>query len=155
MNPTSTRRRTVMLLAHSLRAAHSWPMSVALRWAWRIEKSDIAARVAGVRFGQRQTALEHLSRYAARDTFLSLRRESQNPHDRNAVAIIVTVAGRGSVRVGYLAAATARVVAPLMDRGLLVRVGEWAITSGDIMGLRLRLTVGGATRFQRTHIRIA
>ena len=155
MNPVTTRRRTVMTLAHNLRAAHSWSMSTALHWAWRIERSDIAARVAGVRYGQRQTALEHLSRYDERDTFLPLRRESQNPHDRNAVAIIVTVAGRGSVRVGYLAAATARVVAPLLDRGLLVRVGNWSITGGDIMGLRLRLTVGGATRLHRTQIRIA
>ena len=155
MNPITTRRVAVMLLAHSLRTSHNWPMSVALKWAWRIEKSDIAARVAGVRYGQRQTALEHLSRYAARDTFLSLRRESGNAYDRNAVAIIATVAGRGSVRVGYLAATTARVVAPLMDRGLLVRVGGWSITSGDIMGLQLRLTVGGATRFHRMHIRIA
>jgi|GEM_PF-3797183 len=155
MNPTTTRRRTVMLLAHSLRAAHSWSMSVALRWAWRIEKSDIAATVAGVRYGKRQTALEHLSRYSARDTFLSLQRESQNRYDRNAVAIVVSVAGRGSARVGYLAAATARVVAPLLDRGLLVRVGNWSITGGDVMGLQLRLTVGGATRLHRTHIRIA
>ena len=155
MHPATTRRRTVMTLAHALRAAHHWPMDTALRWAWRIEKSDIAACVAGVRYGQRQTALAHLGRYHARDTWLSLQREPRNPHDTHAVAILATIAGRGCARVGYLAAPVARVLAPLMDRGLLVRVNEWSITDGDIMGLRLSLTVGTATRLHRTHIRIA
>jgi hypothetical protein len=50
------------------------------------------------------------------DDEIDLRREPDNRYDRNAVACYIT-----GVKVGFLPAATARAVAPIMDAGTEVK----------------------------------
>lgn len=70
---------------------------------------------------------------------LTLRREQDNPYDRNAVAVL-DPEGR---RLGYLKAKLAESVAPLLDRGQKVRISEFEITGGDDLdhyyGINIRI----------------
>ena len=57
----------------------------------------IRDRVKGVTYGNRQRAIEHLTRYASEDIHISLERDAGNSADRNATAVIAAVKGKGSV----------------------------------------------------------
>jgi hypothetical protein len=48
---------------------------------------------------------------------MELVRERDNAHDVNAVAVIATVAGKGSYTMGYLPRVLAAFIAPLLDAG--------------------------------------
>ena len=73
--------------------------------------------MAGVTFGRRQEAIEHLSQYSAENIRIVLKRERNNAYDRNAVAVIASVSGKGAYLIGYLPKTLAAFIAPLMDAG--------------------------------------
>ena len=88
----------------------------AFRRAWELAKAGtIETKVAGVTYGNRQKALEHLTKYDSGLISVNLERDSANEHDTNAVAVVVAVEGKGSYTVGYLPRMLAAAVAPLMD----------------------------------------
>ncbi|EEG30289.1 hypothetical protein CLOSTMETH_02020 [[Clostridium] methylpentosum DSM 5476] len=90
--------------------------------AWALVKMpQVITKAAGVTYGKRQKALEHLARYAPEQISIRLERERNNEFDRNAVAVIATVQGKGSYCMGYLPRALAAFVAPLMDAGKAVQ----------------------------------
>jgi hypothetical protein len=90
----------------------------AMRKAWTLVKMDtVETKTAGVTFGNRQKAIEHLAQYRPQDIIISLRREGDNAHDVNAIAIEATVVGKGSYTMGYVPKALAQFLAPLMDAG--------------------------------------
>jgi len=68
-----------------------------------------------VTMGRRQEALEHLTHYEPAQIEIGLQREAANAYDANAVAVVVTVADKGSYVIGYLARALAALIAPLLD----------------------------------------
>lgn len=89
--------------------------------AWILAKlPQVETKVRGVTYGKRQTAIEHLTRYKPESITISLKRDKSNPHDHNAVAVIATVEGKGSYRMGYVPKALAAFIAPLMDAGKAV-----------------------------------
>ena len=102
--------------------------------AWTLVKLPrLETKVAGVTYGNRQKAIEHLTRYAPEAISIRLERERDNPIDRNAVAVWAAVEGKGStgapgkpsgllgwVHMGYLPRALAAFIAPLMDAGKAV-----------------------------------
>lgn len=133
-------RRTVMLLAHSLRTTKGWNMSVALRWAWKMVRSEVVTNVAGVTFGRRQDALERLLRYSVRRVVFTLR-HAPNAADENAVAVDATVIGKGTVQLGFLPRGVAAIIAPLLDRGCHVQVMDWHVTGETVHGLRLHMAL--------------
>jgi hypothetical protein len=92
--------------------------SEAFRKAWAIVKTaTVDTKVAGVTVGRRQEALQRLTRYQASNINISLRRETTNEYDANAVAVIVSVENKGSYTVGYLPRMLAAAIAPLIDAG--------------------------------------
>lgn len=78
----------------------SMSRSLAFKTAWAMAKVRSVAKVAGVRFGHRQAALQHLTQYPAEIIRIHLLRENGNHFDKNAVA--AEVVGRGAYKVGYL-----------------------------------------------------
>jgi len=114
-------RSKVCVIANSL-IKQGMNRSTAFTKSWQTVKAGtVAAKVAGVTFGNRQTALEHLTRYEPTDISIDLNREPTNAYDENAVAVVATVEGKGSYTVGYLARTLAAIVAPLIDYGKSVQ----------------------------------
>ena len=96
--------------------------SAAFRKAWQTVKAEtIETKVAGVSYGNRQTALEHLKKYDSELISVNLKREAANEHDANAIAVIATVSGKGSYTIGYIPATLAKVISPLIDAGKAVK----------------------------------
>jgi len=96
--------------------------SAAFCKAWQTVKAEtLNIKVAGVTFGNRQTALEHLKKYAADNISINLERDTANEHDTNAVAVIATVKDKGSYKIGYIPQKLSATIAPLIDYGKSVK----------------------------------
>ena len=110
----------VMTIANKL-VAKGWGRAAAMIRAWALVKLPrLETKVAGVTYGNRQKAIEHLARYAPEAVSIRLEREPGNEHDRNAVAVWAAVEGTGRFCVGYLPRTLAAFIAPLMDAGRAV-----------------------------------
>lgn len=82
-------------------------------------KIEIA--VAGVTFNNRQNKLWHLYKYD-KGAYLTLRREKNNAHDANAVAVIAhTPLTNTHFCIGYLPANISCWVAAAIDEGRMLR----------------------------------
>lgn len=111
----------VMSIANKL-VAQGYNRANAMIRAWALVKMpQVITKAAGVTYGKRQKALEHLARYAPEQISIRLERERNNEFDYNAVAVIATVQGKGSYCMGYLPRALAAFVTPLMDAGKAVQ----------------------------------
>ena len=114
--------------------------------AWALVKlSGVTVKVAGVTYGKRQTAIEHLTHYRPQDVRISLCRDKSNAADKNAVAVIAAVRGKGAYKMGYLPRAFAAFIAPLMDSGKAVFSRLTAICGGQALylsyGMRIEVRV--------------
>lgn len=110
----------VMTIANRL-VAQGWNRPHAMVKAWTLAKLPaIPTKVAGVTFGNRQRAIEHLALYAPETVSIRLVREQGNEYDRNAVAVYAAVEGKGAYHMGYLPRALSAFIAPLMDAGKAV-----------------------------------
>ena len=126
----NTVKSKVMTIANRL-VAQGWGRATAMIRAWALAKLPaIATKVAGVTFGNRQKALEHLSTYAPQAISIRLEREADNAADRNAVAVWAAVEGKGSYHMGYIPRALAAFIAPLLDAGKAVGSAYRGVTGG-------------------------
>jgi ADP-ribosylglycohydrolase len=120
----------VMTIANSL-VKDGVGRSAAMVKAWALIKlAAVDTKAAGVTHGRRQQALAHLERYPAGMVSVSLIRERENAFDKNAVAVVASVAGKGSYVVGYVPRMLAAFLAPLMDAGKGVQASYRAVTGG-------------------------
>ena len=137
-------RSVICKVANNLRKK-GYTLSAAFRAAWRLAKSKAAVKVAGVSKYNRQTALDHLRRYAAECVQITLQRESRNTYDSNAIAVLVSVNGSRFYKMGYIPAAIASILSGVIDNITEIKASLQAITGGfyaDMMsGLRLNLSI--------------
>lgn len=116
-----TQHGKVMTIANRL-VKQGYNRAHAMVKAWALVKlPNVLTKVAGVTYGKRQTALEHLTHYRPQDIRISLYRDGHNTADKNAVAVIAAVRGKGAYTIGYLPKAFAAFIAPLMDSGREVK----------------------------------
>ena len=92
-------RKVIFAVANRL--AKTMSRSEALKTAWALSKGQQAA-VVGVTAGKRQQALEHLTRYAAADTDITVKGKD--------MAVYVGAQGSGCYMVGYLSRQAAAIV---------------------------------------------
>jgi hypothetical protein len=110
----------VMTIANRL-VAQGVGRAHAMVKAWALVKlPKLETKVAGVTYGNRQKAIQHLAQYDPAAVAIRLERERDNEHDRNAVAVWAAVEGKGSYHMGYLPRSLAAFVAPLLDAGKAV-----------------------------------
>ena len=112
----------------------------ALKQAWALLKGS-EVKVSGVTFGRRQEALHRLTWYNASDVSFTLERDLDNPYDRNAIAVVAAVAGKGNYVVGYLTAAVAKALAPIIDKNIHLASRGRVIGGGAGFNYGLRLSV--------------
>ena len=126
-NKTSETKSKVCVIANKL-TKQGLTKSEAFRRAWATVKAEtVETRVSGVTFGKRQQALANLTKYDTDRISVNLERETANEYDRNAIAVVVSVQGKGSYTVGYLPRMLAATVAPLIDAGKAVRASFNAV----------------------------
>ena len=129
MKQITKTRKAVMTLAAALQDnACPWPD--ALKQAWAIARKRQTTNVAGVTYGNRQTALARLETYDKKAINVWLEREPLNPHDGNAVRVIVSVNGSASYKLGYLPRKQAAILAPLLDKDIETVTKFKAVTGG-------------------------
>ena len=135
----------VMTIANQL-VKQGYNRAYAMVKAWALVKlSGVTVKVAGVTYGKRQTAIEHLTHYRPQDIRISLWRDKGNVADKNAVAVIAAVRGKGAYKMGYLPRAFSAFIAPLMDSGKTVFSRLTAICGGQALylsyGMRIEVRV--------------
>lgn len=135
----------VMTIANAL-VKQGVKRSAAMVRAWitvKLRKMEVKA--AGVTHGNRQTLLDHLTRYKPEDITVTLRREQSNAHDSNAIQILAAVRNKGSAVIGYINRELAAALAPLLDKGAPIASRFKAVTGGGApymnYGFNLELTV--------------
>lgn len=112
-----TQHSKVMTIANKL-VKQGYNRANAMVKAWVLVKlPNICTKVAGVTYGKRQKAIEHLRHYRPELITISLYRDTKNAYDKNAIAVIATVKGKGSYTMGYVPKALAAFIAPLIDSG--------------------------------------
>lgn len=116
--------------------------SAAMRRAWlTVKLRRIETKAVGVTFGKRQVLLERLTRYAADNITVQLKRDRLNLFDLNAVQIIAKVRGKGSAVIGYLNRELAAAIAPLLDKGKEVPSSFKGVTGGAAYNLTYGLNI--------------
>jgi hypothetical protein len=81
--------------------------------AWAMAKGQ-ETKVSGTSKFNRQTALEHLTKYQPEEVKFTLVREPENQFDKNAVAVMVSVNGSAAYKIGYIPAVTAPIVSTML-----------------------------------------
>ena len=142
MNAINKIKSKVMTMANRL-VKQGFPRSAAMKKAWGVAKNpDISTKVKGVTMNRRQEAIAHLTRYAAADISITLERESDNIADNNAVAVIATVQGKGSYKMGYVPKYLAMIIAPLMDAHKAVTAAFREVRGGESAKPNYGLAIG-------------
>lgn len=125
-------QRTIQLRAHDVRPTEKIPSPIDKLYAAAIAEGKykhvtdadrFVTKVAGVTFEGRQSTVSGLQPGEA----LVLTRQPNNSHDTNAIAVY-TVTGDS---IGYLNAALAAELAPVMDQGRDYRCVVSAVTGGN------------------------
>lgn len=105
--------------------------------------NKIEINVAGTTFEGRQGKLWNLRKHDE-GAYVMLRREKNNTHDANAIAVIA-VTGTTHAKIGYVPADIALWLAPKMDNNLLVRAYRPAsgkfVTGGNNKNMKLGCTI--------------
>ena len=114
--------------------------SEALKEAWAVIKGQ-NIKVSGVTFGKRQRAIERLNKYAAERVSYSLERDYSNPYDSSAIAVVASVAEKGSFTVGYVPAEISKMIGPLIDRKIDFATRGRVISGGIGFNYGLRLNI--------------
>jgi ADP-ribosylglycohydrolase len=137
MEKSHEKHGKVMTIANSL-VKEGVGRSAATVKAWALIKlAALDTKTAGVTHGKRQKALEHLERYPAGMVSISLLRDRENVFDKNAVAVVARVEGKGAYIVGYVPGMLAAFLPPLLDAGKSVRASYKAVTGGfDTLAFR-------------------
>lgn len=125
-------RKVIFAVANRL--AKTMSRSEALKTAWALSKGQQAA-VVGVTAGKRQQALEHLTRYAAADTDITVKGKD--------MAVYAGAQGSGCYMVGYLSHQAAAIVRLIQKVGQAVKIRLQAVVGGFGEGIRygLRLCI--------------
>ena len=134
----------VMTIANAL-VKQGVSRSAAMVRAWiTVKLRRMEVRAAGVTHGNLQTLLNHLTRYKPEDITVTLQREKNNTHDRNAIQIVAAVRNKGAAVIGYINRELAAALAPLLDKGATIASRFNVVVGGERgynYGLALEITV--------------
>ena len=123
-------RKAVCSMANQLRKT-GLSLAESFRKAWKRVKMSMNVRAVGVTFGNTQERLNFLKNFKPEDLTVTLEREADNQHDKNAIRITVHILPieRKTV-IGYVPAGLARELAKAIDAGAQVRAKLLQIIGG-------------------------
>ena len=126
-------RQTVCTVANKL--AKRLGRTKAFKTAWFVVKGQAVA-VKGVSFGNRQTALNRLTKYTREAVTIQLQ-----PGAAVAVAVFANVRNKGAYLMGFLSHQNAAIVRLMELVGHGIKVSLGAIVGGYAEGIRYGLRV--------------
>lgn len=137
------KKLALMTLANALHYKKHLTRSDALKRAWRmVRQGEFNSKTVGVSFGLRQKALARLKHYSLGLIRVTLKHEPDNKHDKNAVAIMVSVAGSREFKIGYLPAGSLWL--RLVEKNLVgAAVSDIAGGTGRTLGFNFKFIVAG------------
>lgn len=115
-----TTRQNVMRIGNRLHKK-GVTLSEALKKAWQIVKSGITTKVKGVSYGIGQRALQRLTAYNHDSVIISIKMDKGNLYDSNAIEVYAGIRDKGTVKIGFLPAPLAALIAPLLDIGVQIK----------------------------------
>lgn len=136
-------KSTICRTANHL-AATGLTRSEAFKAAWRMAKKGGTSKVSGVTKENRQRLIARLTNYQPEQITVTLRRDTDNIFDQSAIAVVVSVEGKGSATMGFIPAKAALKLSRLMDKGISVRAVLEGIVGGYdglYYGLRVRVAI--------------
>jgi len=125
-------------------AANGHSRKEAFSIAWQIIKNGLSVSVAGVTFGNRQTALKRITAYDVSQRKVYLEPEPGNPFDHSAVKVLVSINNSAKYHLGYLPKGKTHYAKILNQNSTLKIVsGSWSHRNQDYetYGARLVLAV--------------
>lgn len=132
-------KSAVMTLGNSL-VKQGMNRSQALKTAWKmVKQGQFYTKAAGVSYGNRQEALERLTKYTADSIKINLVRED-NEFDPQAVAIMVSVNDGKQYKLGYLARQIAALWYRLVEKNFLTATMT-QITGGNTKNYGVNLNL--------------
>ena len=135
MKPITRIRKQVATIANRINRKLN-DLSASFRQAWQMVKGrELVSKVAGVTFGNRQTALKKLDRLEASSVNISLEREAGNTFDKNAVKVNISVGNGKDYHLGYIPKDLAALIAPLLDKGISLIARFKSVTGGLYDGM--------------------
>ena len=137
MNPLAAIRKKN---AKIFSIANSVPRNVSRKEAFAraraiVNGGSLELKVAGVTFGSRQTALQRLTTYDPSEIAVTLAPEPENPVDKDAVAVMVSVNGGSAYRIGYVPAGETKTVKAVHGKPSIT------VLPGTTYGARLTLAI--------------
>lgn len=114
----------------------------ALKTAWHMAKQgEFNSKAVGVTFGLRQTALMRLKRwYSLEQISVKLVYESNNQHDKDAVAVKVSVNSGRVFTIGYLPRKAAQLWFRIVDRQkVAARLMQITGGNGKSLGINFKM----------------
>lgn len=130
MKQISNIRKTVCAMANELRKA-GYTLSQAFKKAWQRVKLTMTVRATGTTFENRQERLQFLQQFKPEDLTVTLDREADNQHDKNAIRITVHILPiKRKTVIGYVPAGLARELAKAIDAGAQVKAKLLQIIGG-------------------------
>jgi hypothetical protein len=136
LNPSAALRKKNSKICSIANRIKGVSRSEAFSQARRIvNMGNFELRVAGVSFGSRQNALQRLTAYDPAVISVSLVPEPQNPVDKNAVAVMVSVNGGAAYRIGYVPCEHTNVAKAVQG------IPHLSVLPGKIYGARVRIAV--------------
>ena len=123
-------RKSVCAMANQLRKA-GYSLKEAFKKAWQRVKLTMTIRAAGTTFENRQERLNFLKNFKPEDLTVTLDREADNQHDKNAIRITVHILPiKRKTVIGYVPAGLARELAKAIDAGAQVKAKLLQIIGG-------------------------
>jgi predicted GIY-YIG superfamily endonuclease len=91
--------------------------------------------------GMKYHGFRHTSRSPIPSDAIQLKREPTNPHDPNAIAVIIT-----GTMAGHVDKKSAEIIAPLLDEGAQWRVEQISVDTGNASSIPLKIVLEQETQ---------
>lgn len=138
-------RKAVCTMANELKK-QGYSLAQAFRKAWRRVKLSMTVRATGTTFENRQERLKFMKQFHLEDLTVTLEREPDNRHDKNAIQVVIHIRPISKKTViGYVPKALARELTKVMEAGVSVKANLLQIMGGysykENLGALVNITI--------------
>lgn len=106
------------------------------------DMAPVKTRIAGISFDNRDgSSRQDYARLVRKGDVLRLRREPENPHDPNAIAVEWVDRDEAALQLGYVPRPLAMLLAPLVDEGAKLQAKVIRAGGGGLRQIGVRMQI--------------